>query len=67
MVQHSHTVQLSWLYGYATSWQQIARILPGTLELVRVTRWCRGQNLLRKPEKIYNNNNNNNNNREKLW
>ena len=58
MVQHSHTVQLAWIHGYATSWQQIARILPGTLELVRVTRWFDGQNLQRKPEKKKNNNNN---------
>ena len=51
MVQHSHTVQLALIHGYATSWQQIARILPGTMELERVTRWCDGQNLQRKPEK----------------
>ena len=60
MVQHSHTVQLAWIYGNTTSWQQIVRILPGTLELVHVTRWCHGQSLQRKPEKKKRKNNNNN-------
>ena len=51
MVQHSPKTLLAWIYGYARWAQQIASILHGTLQLERVTRWCRDHNSLCEPAK----------------
>ena len=48
-MQHSHTAPLASIYTCSSSAQQTVRILPGTLELERVTQLFHGQNLLRKP------------------
>ena len=48
-IQHSHTAPLASIYARANSAQRTVHILPGTLELERVTQLCHGQNLLRKP------------------